>query len=419
MLSNKPAYQYMNTKIPSKNDITLTILVILGFVLMPFGRSVEVTTALLMLAGIYYVLKTSKFSLSSIPAARLYVLLFMLIWVPTLVSAIDSTDFKRSIIFCILYLRYLFAGLVVIYLFQQRELKKWVLLSLCVVVLVWVSDSFIQWLFGVDLLGREYIGGRLTGPFDKLILPIYLSVLLPFTLLYVAQKTNAWGFLLILVMSLWVLLLAGGRASFFVLLLAGLLYLFYQFISQQKKSWLLSMLFIGIFIVGGIVAYHQSPMVEARVDKTALVFKGDYESIDKATSYRLPLWKTAYTMGLDHLFNGYGVKNFRQGFQYYASAGNKYEKIGAMHPHLFFLETFAETGLIGVLGSLLIPLVLFRFYTGNIRSMPPTHAVSMITVLVVFFPFNAHVSFYGSVYSQVAWVMVAISCACLGDDELA
>jgi len=57
--------------------------------------------------------------------------------------------------------------------------------------------------------------------------------------------------------------------------------------------------------------------------------------------------------------------------------------------------------------------LLVRLAWKNRHQWTPLQAGSAITIAVTFFPFNTHVSLYGSFYSQIAWLATAIACAWL------
>ena len=168
----------------------------------------------------------------------------------------------------------------------------------------------------------------------------------------------------------------------------------------------------------GTAGYHYEPGFQRRIDMTLMVFKGDYDSIDRASAHRLPIWETASRMALDNPLNGVGVKGFMFSYHKYAAPDDPFKAKGASHPHLFLLEVLAETGTVGLLAMLFSVALVFKLGAENLKKWSPLQAGSAITLAITFFPLNAHVTLYGSNYSQVAWLMAAISIAWLyGSDE--
>lgn len=413
---------YINNKIHSqkisKPDIGISVLIVLSFALLPIGRTVEIITILLTLVGLIVIARNQSSISFSDPSIRLFTLIFMMIWIPMLLSLIDSINITNSVLFTFKYLRFLIAGILTVYMLKSPVIKVWILYSLVVIVCFWLLDSLIQWVIGFDLLGRTYDGFRLTGPFKKLIMPVYLSVSLPLIWVWVGIKWNKYCSISFYILSVWVLLLTGSRASVLVLGMGCLLFLFYIFMNTKKKPWFSLVLSICLLTSITFIGYSQNSAFKARVNETGLIFTGDYQSINKATSYRLPIWEAAYNMASDNTLNGIGIKNFRQAYHHYDPPNNFFEGMQVFHPHLFFLEIFAETGIIGFTAMLLIPVVLYRFKIKYFLKLSLIQAIAIITILMIFFPFNSHVSLYAGVYSQVAWLMTAISCACLVDDTI-
>ena len=139
--------------------------------------------------------------------------------------------------------------------------------------------------------------------------------------------------------------------------------------------------------------------------KTTLgLFSNDYEIIDKATAWRLPLWETATNAFIANPVNGIGPRGFRFVYQDYAPANDYWET--QTHPHLLTLEILAETGLIGLLGYItFIYIILHGFFK---RRAFAKEFPFLIPVIVALFPLNAHMAFYGSIWSSMSWWLIAI-----------
>jgi len=66
----------------------------------------------------------------------------------------------------------------------------------------------------------------------------------------------------------------------------------------------------------------------------------------------------------------------------------------------------AETGLFGLIGYffLIYFLTMIVYKTARKKDLLPFY----IPVLVALFPFNAHMAFYGSIWSSVCWILIAL-----------
>ena len=401
----------------SKLEAIGTALLISTFILLPIGRTVEIPTVLMAVWGLLLLVREGIGAAWRRPDIRVFSVLFLLYWGPMVISLFGAYDFSNSAFFCLKYLRFVFAGYFVLYLITARKIKTLVLSALSVVVGSWLLDSLYQWWAGIDLFGRTYDGNRLLGPFKHLIMPIFLSVFLPLVLIYTKIKWPRYLFWMLFGSSLWILFLAGSRASWMVLLFGGLLYSIYVFVRLEKKPFI-SMVLVIIGAIGiGIAGYHYESGFKGRIDRTIMAFSHDYKSIDLASSHRLPIWETAFNMALDNPLVGVGVKGFHGSYSRYAKPDDPFKDGGATHPHMFFLEVLTETGLVGFVSMLVALGLIFRLGIGNLKRWSPLQAGAAATLAITFFPLNTHVSLYGSIYSQVAWLMAAVSLAWIYDPD--
>jgi len=75
----------------SKMELVGTSLIILSFALLPIGRVVEISTALMALSGLLLICKNqSRLALLNNQSARFFSVLFALIWLPMLISVIGT-----------------------------------------------------------------------------------------------------------------------------------------------------------------------------------------------------------------------------------------------------------------------------------------------------------------------------------------
>tara|TARA_R110002095_G_scaffold12971_2_gene17177 strand:- start:1022 stop:2284 length:1263 start_codon:yes stop_codon:yes gene_type:complete len=400
----------------SSSEKAIYSALLMSIFLLPFGRAVEIPTALLALIGVGLLCKPASRGVLASPPVRLYAALFILLWLPMILSVIGGQDSTRSLEKSLLYLRFLFAGLAILYLLKKPAAQEAILYGSCFIVGVWLADSILQLVNGVDILGIQYDGQRLNGPFKRLIMPVFLSLLLPFCLYVVAKYRQRMVFIGVAAVSFFVLLLSGSRASLMVVLFGLALFFSFLLLQDLKKHMRFVLLVFALSTAVACVCYDKNESFNQRVDNTAMIFKGDYDSINRATSSRLPIWQAAWQAAINNPVNGVGSRNFRHVFHDYKLDESAFAGRTVTHPHLFILETFAETGLLGLVGLLFMPIMLLRFFIRQqkpISLVPYDQAVAAITIMVAFFPFNSHVSLYGSIYSQLAWLMTALSCSFL------
>lgn len=398
----------------SNTELLGIVLIVLSFALLPIGRVVEISTSIMATGGLILISsKQSRLWLLNNKAAQFFSVLFALFWLPMLISLIGTETIKNSTGFSLKYLRFFLAGLYIVYSLKSSTARNLVLSAISITIALWLLDSVVQWLTGRDLLGHSYISSRLTGPFSHLTMPIILSLFLPMTLIFTNTRWPSYAFVTMLMLSVLIIFLAGSRASWIALTLYGLLYSAFIFIRSPKNPILMFVLLISGTLAIGMAGYKFDKGIKGRVDSASKLFSGDYDSMNKATSLRLPIWEVATKIAIDNPINGVGVKGFHDKYRGYAKADDPFKEIGASHPHLFILEVLVETGLIGVAGLLIVATLLYRLSRNNLYRWSRLQAGAAISLVITFFPLNAHTSLYGSLYSQIAWLITAIACAWL------
>lgn len=130
------------------------------------------------------------------------------------------------------------------------------------------------------------------------------------------------------------------------------------FIFQENKK--LIILFIATFIPIIFIFSHLPP-VEARIQEAKEQITGYFNQhekyVDSSLGARLEQWKTAFSMGIEKPFTGWGDKNIKAGKLEYIERGIADPSImNYPHAHNDFLEAWARRGMIGVVSLLAIYL---------------------------------------------------------------
>ena len=233
---------------------------------------------------------------------------------------------------------------------KDKNILTYFYYALVLCFLVLVIDGYIQYFTGVNLTGYKISDIRVSSFFgDELIMGSYLSRLFPLLFaLYLIKKKQKYeiyfiGFLFILVEVL--IFMSGERAAFFFLNLSTVFIII--LIKEYQKFRLLTFIIaiIGIFIVG-----LNSSNLNERMFKGPAEDMGLIKSSNKAVIFSPAhdsLIRTAYNMFKDQPIFGHGPKMFR--------VICKDEKYATgitpcmPHPHNFYIQLLAETGIIGFL----------------------------------------------------------------------
>ncbi|NOG60709.1 MAG: O-antigen ligase family protein [Proteobacteria bacterium] len=339
-----------------------------------------------------------------------FFIIFLCLWIPLFLSFPDAANQKHSAHTVFPYLRFLFAGIFIIQeLSYNKKRIKFVIISIFLIVTFWCIDASLQLVLGQDIFGYpydKYLG--LTGMFyPRNTIAHICSILSVFYFITVHRIAleQKWSLLLLVPLFL-VILVSGRRAAWIMLALSSMGFLVYLYLSANNKKQILiligSISLVLSIILGSTALFHKP--TNNRLKATQGLFSFDYDAIDHAMGMRLQLWETAYSTFKANPINGIGPRGFRHTYQQYASPDNYW--VNQTHPHLLTLEIMAETGIIGLLGYMLaLYLLIHRLL---IRKKILDELPFFLPVLVALFPLNAHMAFYGSIWSSMIWLLLSL-----------
>ena len=355
---------------------------------------------------------TSRGRVFSQPSIRCFCLLFACIWLPILLSLSVAVNFERSLDTVGPYLRFLFMGVFVIWAMSQYSTQRIVLLGIFCLVSFWCIDAIVQVLFGIDFFGHPYEDRHITGMFyPKNTIAHICAGLSPIYFELIRRNYQNFRPALIMLLPLFaVILLSGRRAAWIMLALScsGYLgfYLLQKTQARLKLRQVVLLLLVMLTVLGSIVATHDA--TRRRLTTSLGIFSGDYEVVNKATAKRLPLWQTSILIAREHWLLGVGARGYRYVYSEYAREDDEWKSSGQTHPHQLLLEVLVESGLIGLLGLLCFTLVFFQHMKAAI-SRDPTVFPWGLAVVVIIFPINTHMAFYGSYWSSFFWILVTLA----------
>ncbi len=345
------------------------------------------------------------------PLAPAFVFLFLCLWLPLLISLVDAVNIERSARTVLSYTRFLFAGLVILYLLRsEKALEKFNLL-LFIAITAWCIDALIQYFLSYNLLGFPKRVGYVTGIFHPEITIGHITAVLSplyFESLRKYSEGREWMWLLVLLVFA-VVLLSGRRASWVILAVGSVAYLLYYLKLQNfkeaalKNAALLSV--ITALIIFTVIA--TNPILKMRINAAMNLASGNYELANQGIGKRLDIWDTSINIYRENKINGIGPRGFRYAYSDYSEDDNYFHASGQTHPHQLMLEVLAETGTIGAVGVLIFTLFLpFYFWRqGLLMHVAP----NMIAILAAVFPINTHMAFYGSYWSSVFWWLMILA----------
>ena len=400
--------------------VILILLTIVGFVSKALYNY---PLTIMAIIGFYRVIVSPQ-SIWNDQTLKYFIFLFLCLWIPMLLAFPDAVNPSRSAQTVFPYLRFLFAGIFIIHeLSKNDECFKILIYGVFFIVTFWCIDASIQFFIGYNLLGFPYKAGEITGMFYPRNTISHVCAILSPICFYVVSRHSSrckWAWLSIIPLF-FVILISGRRAAWVMLALCSFGFIIFLYLSSANKNTTLRLITVISCVIG--VIFTSTIMLNQptrdRFETTLGLFSFDYESINAATATRLPIWQTAYSIFKERPINGIGPRGFRFIYHDYGKHDDIYiisksnrlnylfsKNLPPTHPHLLLLEILVETGVIGLLGFLL----LFYFLIKSRRKIKNIsyEFVFLIPVLVSLFPFNSHMAFYGSVWSSMIWLLMAI-----------
>ena len=399
----------INLKYPNTFLINSIIASIIPFLIWgPFLPDLIVSVSALFF--LYYVFKNKKFYFFF---NKPLIIFFIFCFYCILLSLIIAEDTMLSFESSLFYFR---IGLFSCFVWYLIEKEKSILiffyyaLILCFSALV--IDGYFQYFTSKNLFGFQTIDVRISSFFtDELIMGSYLSRMLPllFALFLVKKKQKFEiyfiGILFILVDIL--IFISGERSAFFFLNLSTI---FIIILIKEYQKFRLATL-----IIATICIFFLSLNSETLSNR---MFKGPLEDMGLIKSSKKPsifssshdnLFRTAYKMFEDKPLFGHGPKMFRIKCKDDKYATGTYPC--STHPHNFYIQLLAETGIVGFLFLLItfgytILTALSQFKSIILKQKRPLtdYQVCLLACIFInFWPITPNGNFFNN------WLMIVYS----------
>ena len=384
----------------------MVVLLLSIIFLLPFGRLAELPIIIMMAWGMFLAVKKFK-ELKGIPSLKPLTYAFLAYFSLTLISAIDSYWPEKSVLVALASLRFYLMGLVVIY-YANSALIQQVLKWMVFLMLAWVIDALIQNSVGYNLLGLSSYPGRLTGVFGQNVkLGPVLALMMPLVMIHVCSA-QVWMRWLIMALMVLVILLSGTRSAW---LMMGFVLMMYWWHHVKGRRWLLLLKTGVVTMLAVVTLWLVSNDFQQRIDRSLGWLQSGDKTIDFALSDRLPIWKTALNMYVEHPVNGIGARAFRQVYTEYSEPDDTWvaQKGSGLHAHHWVLEVLAETGTIGMLLMLWMMVMLVRFVKKDFQknSVWPFAVALMAAMLPVVSLYSLFSSFWSIC---LWWLLVLMIC---------
>jgi len=389
--------------------------------LLPFHRLAEIPLSLFALA-LPFLLAREQYRQPLRKAAHFLVPLFLCFWLPMVISSLDSMAPRISWLHCLADLRFLAATLSMAVLLHSSSARWRVLRWTSFLLLFWAADGFVQLLLGSDVFGIAMHADRL----NALFLEKYqfygptLAMLSPLLLEYARREWRPWAWAASFTLVLGAVLISGMRSGWLsmAIVLATYFVLMLKPENRELKRTMLTVPILAVLIAAG--SYFASPLFQQRVELTRALYQGTGESLDYASSYRLPIFITAIKMYQHHPVNGVGVRAFPVAYMQYAAKDDIHIAksggvSGAVHAHNVVLEVMSDTGSIGLFGLILGFVLAMRSWKQTSPAQRQDAYPYVLAIALILFPLNSHFSVYGTYTSSLVWFLVGMWAASLRD----
>lgn len=338
--------------------------------------------------------------------------IFIIFWIYIVISSLLSENLYLSMKSSLPYLRFGLFSLAVYLIFKHLpKSKKLFYIYLFGTLVVLLLDGYFQFFTGFNFFGyRNERPDRLGGLFfDELILGSFLSKMLPLLITLfiinkqIIKKNYIYTFV---ILAYFLIFFSGERASF--ILFSLYLILILPFFINFKKILILCFLLIALFFTT-ILA--NKNLKSRWIDQMSMHIFYQNKDIKIFMPDHIGLFTSALEIFKKNIFFGSGVKTFRVNCEYI----NEEKKIElkkvlknvtfcSTHPHNYYLQLLAETGLFGFLFVLLIFCKLLFIYFSqlfflifNKEKLKTKAYVNILSALIVYlWPFTTNGSFFNS-----------------------
>ena len=336
-----------NLKYSNSVLINLIIASIIPFLIWgPFFPDLIVSISALFF--LFYIFRNKEFHFFN---SKPLIIFFIFCIYCTLLSIFIAKDTMLSFESSLFYFRIgVFSSFVWYLIDKDRSILTYFYYALIVCFLALVIDGYFQYFSGENLLVYKISGVRVSSFFeDELIMGSYVARLFPLLFaLFLIKKKNRFEIYFIALLFILVdilIYMSAERSSFFFLNISTL---FIIILIKEYQKFRLITFIIGIIFI--FILSLNSPNLSERMFKSPAESMGIVKSTKKPVIFSTlhdASIRTAYNMFMDKPLFGHGPKMFRVLCKDEKYAVNTNHCMN--HPHNFYIQLLAETGLIGLL----------------------------------------------------------------------
>lgn len=282
---------------------------------------------------------------------NLYFLIFLVFCLVCVISSFLSEEKFLSLTTSLFYFRIGVFALLISYLIDKnKNILNYFFFAFLITYSALIIDGYTQYFTGLNILDiKIHESNRLSSFFgDELILGSYLTRLFPlFAALFFIRANKKWWeyfyFFIFLFLVFGLVILSRERVAFFLFMLAFLFIFFFSL----KQYWLKLTLMIIFILLITSVKIKENKIYNHLIISPYLSVGFKQNQFYFFSIHHDALIKNAFSMFLDKPILGHGPKLFRVKCE-----EEKYKKGPypcSTHPHNFYVQLLAETGILGFL----------------------------------------------------------------------
>ena len=402
----------MNKEIIEKIYVVLFSLIPISII---FGSAISLINILLIsFVCLTHLISTKNFGFTKKPTFLILVLIYFYL----IFNSFVSINFQSGIYRNFGFIRFILLFLAINYFFYNFNRFDKVFKIWFIIILVVVIDSFIEFIFGRNILGYGEViyGNRIVSFFyDEPIVGAYLSGFVfiiagyLFKNFHEKKQTIKVSILLILLLFLLCVFITGERSNAIKIFFGFFLFFYLNRNITFKVKFFCTIIFISLasFILTN------SEYLKHRYG--GQLFNVINTKEKRTVFYQKNVYFKLYRSGIEVFKNyptfGVGNKNYR--IETCAISKNNKNYYCQTHPHQVYIEFLAEHGLLGTsVFLILIFYLIFKNFKIYLNSQNFIQLGSFIYLLTNFLPLLPSGSFFTDFNSSLFWINFSLMYAC-------
>ena len=349
-------------------------------------------------------------------AGQLWFIFAFFFWITSMISGILGPYDKYSFFQGFIWIRFpLYVAAAQVWLGKDRDVRMVMFVSIligmlimCLILLaenIYEPKERLSWPYG-DLVPGSYLA--------KISLPIYCTFI---ALITIKFKRFSLLSLIVSLTSLTLVLSTGERGNFLIRFFSGFL-AFFSWKNNQVNRFKSFFIFVVIMllILASLLSFNKS-----YYDRYVTHFFKSIPIINTSNDNSYwGAWRSGIQQGLIKPVIGLGPSSSRKHCKTLPEKGIDWlpgKNYCGNHPHNYYIQIFAETGLVGLtLGIFMFYFLFYTCYKGRaLNPKCPITSICYIIPLAFFFPFQQTGSFFGQWGNLFIWFPIGFCIAQIQD----